>query len=211
VPTKLPEELTQILNRAANGDQPSADQVWCTVYADLRDIASRVLGTPKIGERRVPGPTTVVERAFLNTQANAREGGQDPEDPWKDRRSFFVAIAREMVRFLIEHRRNQGGNGRGGFARVLPLDLDFDSIDSFDSALLATDAGVFDSMLRLEDHHRRVCETVWLRYVCGLTIEQTAELLKIKPRTVCKHWNYAKAWIRRDLQTALGRALPEAV
>jgi RNA polymerase sigma factor (TIGR02999 family) len=212
MPSNVPEELTIMLNQAAKGDDLAADRVWCTVYADLRDIASRTLGTPKIGERRTPGPTTMVERAFLAVHEGASNGAsENGTDPWANRRSFFVAIARELVRFLLEHRKNHAANGRGGFARVLPLGLDFDAISSFDAALLATDAGVFDSLNRLEKDHRSAAEVVWLRYVCGLTIDQAAELLGIKPRTVCKHWNYAKAWIRRDLQSGLGRALPEAV
>jgi RNA polymerase sigma factor (TIGR02999 family) len=218
MPSKLPDELTLILNQAAKGDQDAAEQAWCTVYGDLRDIATRTLGTPRLGERRSPGPTTVVQRAFLavhelalNGGASGDHGDHDDHQPWENRRAFFVAIARELARFLIQHRRTHPANGRGGFARVLPLDLDFDSIASFDAALLATDAGVFDSLIRLEDDHLRAAEVVWLRYVCGLTIDQSAELLGVKSRTVCKHWNYAKAWIRRDLEAALGRKLPVAV
>ena len=214
MPSELPDELTRILNQAAEGDEDAQDRAWCAVYQVLRDIASRTLGTPKIGERRSPGPTTAIERAFLAVHAGASNGangdGGGDNDPWDGRRSFFVAIARELVRFLVEHRKNHAANGRGGFARVLPLGLDFDSIASFDAALLATDTGVFESLTRLEGVHPGAAEVVWLRYVCGLTIDQTAELQGIKPRTVCKHWNYAKAWIRRDLQAALGRALPEA-
>lgn len=209
MPPKLPDELTMILNSAAKGDSEAADRVWCAVYADLRDVASRTLGTPKIGEHRSPGPTTIVERAFLNLHANAANGGDTVG--WENRKVFFVAIAREMVRFLIDHRKAHAANGRGGFARVLPLGLDFDAISSFDAGLVASDAGVFEALARLEKDHPIAAEAVWLRYVCGLTIEQTAELLGIKPRTVCKHWNYAKAWIRRELQSGLGTSLPEAI
>jgi hypothetical protein len=208
MPDELPEELTKMLNLASEGDQDSKERVWCSIYADLREVASRTLGTPKIGERRDPGPTTVVERAFLMASSMPTPNGKGP---WKDRKGFFVKLAREMGRFLIKYREEHPANGRGGFARVLPLELDFDAIASFDSALRATDAGVFEALLRLEADHPAAAETVWLRYVCGLTIDQTAELLDIKPRTVCKYWSYAKASIRRDLQAALGRELPEPV
>jgi hypothetical protein len=208
MPDELPEELTKMLNLASEGDQDSKERVWCSIYADLREVASRTLGTPKIGERRDPGPTTVVERAFLMASSMPTPNGKGP---WKDRKGFFVKLAREMGRFLIKYREEHPANGRGGFARVLPLELDFDAIASFDSALRATDAGVFEALLRLEADHPAAAETVWLRYVCGLTIDQTAELLDIKPRTVCKYWSYAKASIRRDLQAALGRELPELV
>lgn len=220
MPDELPEELTKILNRASQGDQDSKERVWCSIYADLREVASRTLGTPKIGERRDPGPTTVVERAFLMASSMPTPNGKAPgkgsakgseKGPWKDRKAFFVTLAREMARFLVKYRVDHPANGRGGFARVLPLELDFDAIASFDSALRATDAGVFEALLRLEADHPAAAETVWLRYVCGLTIDQTAELLDIKPRTVCKYWSYAKASIRRDLQAALGRKLPELV
>lgn len=207
MPSNIPEELTIILNAAAKGDEAAADRVWCTIHADLRQVATATLGTPKIGERHVPGPTTVVEQAFLSLH---RAGAADGQDRWSDRKTFFVSIAKEMVRFLIEYRRKNPRLARGGFARVLPLGLDFDAISSFDAALLATDAGVFESLDRLEREAPQRSDVVWLRYVCGLTIDQTAELLGVSSRTVCKNWNAARAWIRRDLDTSLGRVLPEA-
>lgn len=207
MPDQIPKELTMILNAAAAGDGDAVDRVWCTVYEDLRKVASQALGTPKIGERHTPGPTTIVEQAFLSMH-RARDGGPTS---WQDRKGFFVAIGRELARFLIEYRRKNPSLVRGGFARVLPLGLDFDAIASFDSALIATDAGVFEALERLQDDHPKAADAVWLRYVCGLTIKQTSEILGIKGRTVCKHWNYAKAWIRRDLDSRFGRTLPEAV
>lgn len=208
MPSELPEELTMMLNAAANGDAGAADRIWCTVYADLRQVAALSLGTPKIGERRSPGPTTIVEKVFLklHAESNGHAGGKSP---WENRKDFLVAIAREIARFLVELRATNPNLDRGGFARVLPLGLDFDAIASFDAALHATDSGVFEALVALEKDHEGAAEVVWLRYICGLTIDQTAELLGIKSRTVCKYWNYARAWIRRDLDTRFGRVLPE--
>jgi len=208
MPSDLPEELTMMLNAAARGDGDSAERIWCTIYADLRQAASVALGTPKLGERRSPGPTTIVEKVFLRLHAEST-AGPGGAVTWENRKDFFVAIAREMSRFLVELRTNNPTFDRGGFARVLPLGLDFDAIGSFDAALRATDAGVFESLAGLEKDHAAAAEVVWLRYVCGLTIDQTAELLGIKSRTVCKYWNYARAWIRRDLDSRFGRSLPE--
>jgi RNA polymerase sigma factor (TIGR02999 family) len=207
MPDEIPKELTMMLNAAAQGDDLAAERVWHMVYADLRKIASEALGTPRLGERHAPGATTIVEQAFLNLYHSKDGEGV----PWTDRKTFFVAIGRELARFLIEHRRKNPSLPRGGFARVLPLGLDFDAIASFDTALIATDSGVFEALDRLHDDHPRAAESVWLRYVCGLTIQQTSTLLGIKCRTVCKHWNYAKAWIRRDLDTRFGRTLPDAI
>lgn len=206
MPDEIPKELTMILNAAAGGDDHAVERVWSTVYGDLRKVASQTLGTPRLGERHSPGATTIVEQAF-NNLCRDREGGRPS---WNDRKDFFVAMGRELARFLIEHRRKDPSLERGGFARVLPLGLDFDAISSFDAALIATDAGVFEALERLQDDHPRAADAVWLRYVCGLTIRQTSTLLDIKGRTVCKHWNYAKAWIRRDLDRGFGRVLPEA-
>lgn len=207
MPNEIPKELTMILNAAAGGDGDAVDRVWCAVYEDLRRVASQALGTPRMGERHEPGPTTIVEQAFLSMYRASEDG----RPSWKDRKAFFVAIGRELARFLIEHRRKDPSLERGGFARVLPLGLDFDAISSFDAALNATDAGVFEALERLQDDHPRAADAVWLRYVCGLTISQTSMLLGIKGRTVCKYWNYARAWIRRDLDSRFGRVLPEAV
>lgn len=197
-----------MLNAAARGDADAADRIWCAVYADLRQVVAVALGTPKLGERRSPGPTTIVEKVFLRVHAESN-GAAGGKVAWENRKDFFVGIARELARFLVELRTNNPSLDRGGFARVLPLGLDFDAIGSFDAALRATDAGVFESLAGLEKDHKAAAEVVWLRYVCGLTIDQTAELLQIKSRTVCKYWNYARAWIRRDLDGRFGRTLPE--
>ncbi len=47
--------------------------------------------------------------------------------------------------------------------------------------------------------HPKAAETFWCHGLYGLTIEQTAEVLDVRPRTVCRHWNYARAWLRQDL------------
>jgi len=214
-PPELPDDLTIILNSAARGDSEAAERAWSAVYDELRATARRVLGTPRLGERHVPGPTTVVHEAFLrvnrgNGEATAANGSAETPGPWDNRRHFFGAIARSMVQFLIDHRRANQSLKRGGFARTLPLGLDFDAITSFDDALAKTDAGIFEALQRLEQHHPTAAEVVWMRYICGLSIEQTSDLLGIAPRTVCKHWNYARSWLRRELTERHGRDLPEA-
>lgn len=208
MPHELPDDFTLILNSAAKGNPDAAEQAWCTVYGHLHAVARQTLGTPRLGERQVPGPTTVVHSAFMGALTGSEGNGQ-PD--WADRKEFFLAVAKRMIGFLVKHRADNPQLVRGGFARILPLQTNFDTIAQFDAALAATDAGVFASLGRLEADHRKASEVVWLRYVCGLTIEQTAELLEVKPRTVCKHWNYARAWLRRDLERELKRKLPKAV
>lgn len=193
------DDVTRLVNQAAQGDPAAAAKVWEGMYEDLRRTARRVLGPTPLHGVGQPGPTTLVHEVFLKVFRNA---GAPPT--FENRRHFFGSMARAMGQFLVDYRRTHRREKRGGLVRTIPLGLDIDRLEKLDEALLATDNGVLDAIRKLEERHSIAADVVWLRFIAGLSLEQTAEALGIAPRTVSKHWNYARAFVRRELERMHG-------
>jgi RNA polymerase sigma factor (TIGR02999 family) len=190
----LPDDLTQVVNLAAKGDRDAAARVWDAMYEDLRDTARRVLGPAPAGAAERPGPTTVVHEVFLKVFRHA-----SAPPTFENRRHFFGSMARAMGQFLVDYRRHHRREKRGGLVRTIPLGLDVESLARLDEALIATDHGLMRALEKLETVHPLAAEVVWLRFVAGLSLTQTASALGIASRTVTKHWNFARAFIRRAM------------
>lgn len=193
------EDVTRLVNLAAQGDEAAAARVWEGMYEDLRNTARRVLGPTPLNSVGQPGPTTLVHEVFLKVFKNA---GTPPT--FENRRHFFGSMARAMGQFLVDYRRHHRRERRGGLVRTIPLGLDIERLERLDEALIATDGGVLEAIRKLEAKHPLAADVVWLRFIAGLTLDQTAEALGIAQRTVSKHWNYARAFVRRELEGAWG-------
>jgi RNA polymerase sigma factor (TIGR02999 family) len=195
----LSDDVTRLVNLAAQGDDQAAAQVWEGMYEDLRATARRVLGPTPLNSVGQPGPTTLVHEVFLKVFRN-------PETPpaFENRRHFFGSMARAMGQFLVDYRRTHRREKRGGLVRTIPLGVDIDRLEQLDEALIATDNGVLEAIRTLEVRHPLAADVVWLRFIAGLTLDQTAQALGVAPRTVSKHWNYARAFVRRELERMHG-------
>jgi DNA-directed RNA polymerase specialized sigma24 family protein len=79
-----------------------------------------------------------------------------------------------------------------------------DHLARLDEALIATDSGVLDAIRKLEAVHPLAAEVVWLRFIAGLSLEHTSQAMGIAPRTVSKHWNFARAFVRREIERQHG-------
>jgi RNA polymerase sigma factor (TIGR02999 family) len=191
--------MTRLVNQAAQGDEAAAATVWESMYEDLRATARRVLGPTPLNDVGQPGPTTLVHEVFLKVFKNA---GTAPT--FENRRHFFGSMARAMGQFLVDYRRHHRRDKRGGLVRTIPLGVEVERLERFDEALLATDSGVLEAIQKLEAAHPLAADVVWLRFIAGLTLDQTAAALGIAQRTVSKHWNYARAFVRRELERTHG-------
>ncbi|MGA1265625.1 MAG: ECF-type sigma factor [Phycisphaerales bacterium] len=193
------DDMTRLVNQAVDGDQAAAQRVWDALYEDLRVTARCVLGPRPLHDLQQPGPTEVVHEVFLRMF-----GRSSAPTHFENRRHFFGSMARAMAQFLVDFRRHHRREKRGGLVRTLPLGIDVEHLESLDHALLATDHGLLESMQKLEAEHAVAAEVVWLRFIAGLGLEHTATAMGIAPRTVSKHWNFARAWIRRDMERRHG-------
>jgi RNA polymerase sigma-70 factor, ECF subfamily len=134
-------------------------------------------------------PTALVHEVYLRLS-------QSSHPQWRDRTHFFAVAAAAMRRVLVDHARERRALKRGG-GRLARIDLD--------PALIAAPAGVdiiaLDAALtRLAALNERQSRIVELRFLGGLTVEETAAFLGVSPRTVKLDWNMARAWLRAQLR-----------
>lgn len=182
-------EVTLILSAVEQGDPQAAEQLMSLVYAELRRLAAQKLAHEKPGQTL--DATGLVHEAYL--RLFGREGEQQH---WDCRGHFFAAAAEAMRRILIENARRKKRLKHGGDRqRVALLDEDLAVHDSPDD-LLAFD----QALTNLAFQDPTVAQLVKLRIFTGLTIEQAAEVLGFSRATAYRHWSYAQAWFRCEIQ-----------
>ena len=189
--TLSPQEVTRLLADWGRGDKSALDKLIPLVHAELRRIARRQMS----GER----PDHTLQATALVNEAYVRLAGQEGFE-WHDRAHFFAVCAQVMRHILIDHARSHARDKRGGGAIHVSLDeaavmAEEESVDfiALDEALHALEA--------VDSQKSRIVE---LRYFAGLSIEETAEVLKISPRTVRREWRRAKAWLYRMMSEGGG-------
>ena len=156
------------------------------VYAELRRMAGRYMK----GER--PGhtlqATALVNEAYMRLIEIKRVR-------WQNRAQFFGLAARSMRRILVDSARARRSEKRGGGAPTIVLDEALVIAQEPDAALVALD----DALEALKALDARKAQVVELRYFGGLSVAETAEVLKVSPETVMRDWNFAKAWLSREM------------
>jgi RNA polymerase sigma factor (TIGR02999 family) len=184
MPTMSPQEVTRLLADWGRGDRSALDKLFPLVHAELRRIAKRQMSQERAGH-------TLQATALVN-EAYLKLAGQEGFE-WHDRAHFYAVCAQVMRHILIDHARGHARDKRGGGAiqvslnevAVMPAEQAGDFV-ALDEALRALEA--------IDPQKGRIVE---LRYFGGLSIEETAEVLKISPRTVRREWQRAKAWLYR--------------
>ncbi len=179
-----PQEVTQLLADWGKGDRSALDKLFPLVHAELRRIARRQMSQEAPGHTLQA--TALVNEAYLKL---AGQGGFELQD----RAHFFAVCAQVMRHILIDHARAHARDKRGGGAIQVSLNET--------SAIVAEKAEDFialdDALSFLEQVDPQKGKIVELRYFAGLSIDQTAEVLNISPRTVRREWQRSKAWLYR--------------
>ena len=185
----MAEDITQILSAIENGDPQAAGRLLPLVYQELRRLAQRKMSQEAAGQTLQP--TALVHEAFL------RLVGDEDIKQWDSRGHFFVAAAEAMRRILIENARRKKTLKRGGEMARCELRDDDAMLQASDSeTLLALD----EALTRLATVDQQLARLVELRYFTGLTIDETAKVLDVSPRTTKRNWAYARAWLRREME-----------
>lgn len=194
------DDLTVLLNRAAEGDGRAANRAWERSYPELEAIARSVRPVVRADSAHAPTPTTIIHESFMKTFGARREGGT-----WDSRAHFFGSVARAMGQFIVDWRRTAGRRKRGNGQRPVELGSveEPSAEDRFDAARLEHLAEFGPALVaaldRLRERAPEVADVVWMRAMAGLSLEDTAVVLGIRPRTVSKRWNLGRALLRRDL------------
>jgi RNA polymerase sigma factor (TIGR02999 family) len=167
-------------------DDRPVDELLPIVYDELKRLAAAYLRRERPGQTLQP--TALVHEAYLRLL-------KDRPDRWQNRAHFCAIAAHSMRQILIERARARGAPKRGGArARVtlnealvggIPRSVDLVALD--------------EALGRLETMDAEQARLVELRFFGGLTIEETAEAMRMSPATVKRHWTVARAWLAREL------------
>jgi RNA polymerase sigma factor (TIGR02999 family) len=181
-------DVTQILSAIEHGDAIASEQLLPLVYEELRKLAAAKLALEQPGQ--TIQPTVLVHEAYLRLVTVS-----EPQQ-WDGRGHFFTAAAEAMRRILIENARRKRTERRGGGRKRLDLDALNPGIEVRDDELLALD----EALAQLEKRWPEKGQLVKLRYFAGMSIPEAADALKVSRATAERHWTFAKAWLRAQLQ-----------
>jgi RNA polymerase sigma factor (TIGR02999 family) len=179
-------DVTRLLDAAAAGDRKAAADLLPLVYDELRQLAAQRLSQEQPGQTLQA--TALVHEAYLRLVGTAQH--------WDRRGHFFAAAATAMRRILIESARHKRRAIHGGSRRRQELHPDLVAAPQPDEDLLALDA----ALAKLAERDSVKARLVELRYFAGLSGDQAAKVLGISTSTADRHWVYARAWLRRELQ-----------
>jgi RNA polymerase sigma factor (TIGR02999 family) len=180
------QEVTELLSAWSNGDRAALDQLIPLVYDELRQLARRYLARER--PDHTLQTTALVNEAYLKL-VNAREMR------WQNRAHFFAVAAQLMRMILVDYARSRNSAKRWGGAQRVPLDEAMEVTDEGIADLISLD----DALASLAAFDERKSKIVELRFFGGLTVEETAEVLKLSDVTVMREWRLAKAWLHREL------------
>jgi len=182
--TPAPRDITRLLVAWNNGDEAALEELTPLVYEELHRLARRYMGRERSGHTLQT--SALVNEAYLRLidWKNVR---------WQNRAHFFGVSAQLMRRILVDFARANGYAKRGGGA--LHLDLEEVAVVSPDRG---TDIVALDEALTsLAALSPRQSQVVELRFFGGLSLEETAEVLKVSVGTVRRDWSLARAWLHR--------------
>ena len=181
-----PEGITQLLLAWSEGDQGALEKLIPLVHAELRRLARSYM------RRESPGhllqTTALVNEAYLRLVDQRKV-------KWQNRAQFFGVSAQLMRRILVDFARARDNLKRGGKARQVSLDDALVVSQEREADLVALD----DALTALAEIDPRQSQVVELRFFGGLSVEETAEVLKVSPETVMRDWKVAKLWLLREL------------
>lgn len=179
-------DITQMLLAWSSGDKAALNQLMPLVYQELHRLARHYMRREQLGHTLQT--TAVIHEAYLRLV-------DQRQVHWQNRSHFYAICAQAMRRILVDYAKGQQRAKRGGGAAQVSLDEVASLAPEKAPDLVALD----ETLERLQVFDSRKSQVVELRFFGGLSIEETAEVLKIAPITVMREWNAAKAWLYGEL------------
>lgn len=181
----MPEDITQLLVRWGGGDREAFDQLMPIVYAELRRMARNYMNRQ--------GDHTLQTTALVH-EAYVKLAGEDGKN-WQNRSHFYAVAAKAMRHVLVDYARSTQAAKRGGGQVMIPLDDARMPPPERMSEVIELD----DALHALAALNARQSDVVEMRFFGGLSVEETAEALKVSPETVMRDWRAAKAWLYQQI------------
>jgi len=186
------QEVTQLLHLWRRGDAAALDQLVPLVYDELHRRAHRYMQRERAGH--VLQTTALVNEVYMHLI-------DAPKVNWQDRAHFFAISAKLMRQILVDYARAMDSRKRGGDYRQVLLDESSLVAERADADLVELDVAL-NSLAQLDPRKAQVVE---LRFFGGLTLEETAEVLKVSADTVWRDRDMAKSWLYREMMDRAGR------
>jgi RNA polymerase sigma factor (TIGR02999 family) len=190
-----PQDVTRLLQAWSQGDESALDRLVPLVYRELHLRARRCMARERV--QRSLQTTALIHEAYL------RLAGSSPVD-WQSRGHFFAIASRLMRRILVDRARARRAQKRGGVARPLSFDEALEVGRPPDRDLVSLDDALA-ALGRLDERKARVVE---MRFFGGLSVEETADVLRVSPQTVLRDWKLSKAWLLREMKRGPSVARP---
>jgi RNA polymerase sigma factor (TIGR02999 family) len=180
-----PDDISALLRAWSGGDQRALALLTPIVYEELRRLAHHYMRRERAGHSLQT--TALVNEAYLRLVDYKRM-------QWQNRAHFLAVSAQAMRRILVDHARRHNAK-RGAKAEHVSLDAEAVMCSDRSDDFVSLD----DALNGLAERAPRKAQVVELRFFGGLTVEETAEVLRVSSITVMREWKSAKAWLYREL------------
>lgn len=183
-------EVSQLLRAWSDGDQSALEELTPIVYAELHRLARGYMRRERPGHSLQT--TALVNEAYMRLVDYKRM-------QWQNRAHFFAVSAQLMRRILVDHARRHNLKRGAGLEHV-----SLEEAATVVGGRLADLVALDDAMNALTKLDARKARVVEMRFFGGLSVEETAEVLKVSSITVMRDWSTAKAWLYRELTGGAG-------
>jgi len=185
-------EITQLLQVWGDGDNQALEKLTPLLYKELHRMAHRYMRQERSGHTLQT--TALINEAYIRLMGwkNVR---------WQNRAQFFGVSAQLMRKILVDFARSRNYAKRGSGARAISIEEEPGVAQGPAHDILALD----DALQRLASFDPRKSQIVELRFFGGLTLEETADVLRVSSRTIQREWELAKVWLAREMNAETAR------
>jgi RNA polymerase sigma-70 factor (ECF subfamily) len=181
-----PQEITDLLKAWERGNQSALEKLIPLVETELRRLAKTYMRRERPGH--ILQTTALIDEAYIKLLGQNRVH-------WQNRAHFYGVAAQCMRRVLMDYAKASLRGKRGGNVQQVELSEYSLMSQAQSEELLALD----DALKKLAREDGRKSKVVELRYFCGYSMEEIAEMLNVSETTVARDWRLARAWLRREL------------
>jgi RNA polymerase sigma-70 factor (ECF subfamily) len=179
-------DITELIADVRRGDDAAAEDLFRRVYRELRQIAAHYMRRER--QDHTLQATALVHEAYLRML-------KERDVSYENRSHFFGVAANVMRRILVDHARAHRAGKRGGrYMKVALEDAPAIAVENCDYII-----EVDRALERLATLDARQAQIVELRFFAGLSVEQTADIIGVTPRTIVREWRVARGWLQREL------------
>jgi RNA polymerase sigma factor (TIGR02999 family) len=180
--------ISALIASTDSGDRSAADALFAALYAELHELARRQLARSSA----TLGPTTLLHEAYLDMAR--REGSAFP-----DRARFMGYAAKVMRGLIVDHARSRAAQKRGGGFRITTLNEDAAVPAEADDEEILRIGAALEELSAVEPP---LADLVDLKFFCGFSLREIAQMRGVSERTVQRQWDKARTYLHRRLREA---------